>query len=77
MSVQKKLARHESVRSAPLLVARKDAAGMLGNVSVMTLIRMEARGELQAVHLNRSARAAKLGKVFYRYDDIVRLAQGV
>ena len=61
------------VRSAPLLVSRKDAAALLGGCSVMTLIRMEARGELQPIRLNRTAKA---GQVFYRYDDIAHLAQG-
>jgi hypothetical protein len=43
----------------PLLVSRKNAAEILGDVSVMMLIRMEARGELQAVRLNRTAKQAK------------------
>jgi hypothetical protein len=57
----------------PLLVSRKNAAEILGDVSVMMLIRMEARGELQAVRLNRTA---KTGQVFYRYEDLVALARG-
>ena len=57
----------------PLLVARRDAAAMLGGVSIATLIRMEAAGTLQPVRLNRQART---GQVFYRHDDLVRLAGG-
>jgi hypothetical protein len=57
----------------PLLVSRKDAAVMLGGISMATMQRMEARGTLRPVRLNRDAKA---GQVFYRHADLVALAQG-
>jgi len=63
--------RHPRPPPTPLLVARKDAALMLGAISVATLIRLEQRGVLHPVRLNRQART---GQVFYRHDDLVRLA---
>jgi hypothetical protein len=66
-------ARSKPTPLTPLLVSRADAAVMLGGVSVMTLIRLEQRGELQPIRLNR---AAKAGAVFYRYTDLVALAEG-
>ena len=46
---------------------------MLGGISIATLQRMEARGVLHPVRLNQTAKA---GAVFYRTDELVRLAQG-
>jgi hypothetical protein len=57
----------------PLLISRKDAAVLLGGISVATLIRMEANGTLHPVRLNRQARTSQ---VFYRAADVERLAQG-
>jgi hypothetical protein len=54
-------------------VSRKDAAQLLGGVSVMSLIRLEQKGVLRPVRLNRDAKA---GQVFYAYRDLVALAQG-
>jgi hypothetical protein len=57
---------------APLIVSRRDAAAMLGNVSVQTVIRLEAKGLLKPVRINPT----KLSQKFYRYADLVALAQG-
>jgi hypothetical protein len=46
---------------------------MLGGISIATLQRMEERGTLERVRLNPDS---KIGQVFYRFDDLVRLAQG-
>ena len=66
-------AAHPRTPPTPLLVSRKDAAIMLGGISIATLQRMEERGTLERVRLNPDS---KIGQVFYRFDDLVRLAQG-
>jgi hypothetical protein len=59
-------------QSPPLLVPRKEAARLLG-CSTALLIRLENRGLLQAIKLNRESRSAC---TFYKRDDIVLLASG-
>jgi hypothetical protein len=54
----------------PLLVSRKRAAALLGNISVATIIRMEARGILTPVRLNPSSAS---GQVFYRFTELTDL----
>jgi hypothetical protein len=75
------LSKHERRQRAPsasdqtlkqLLVTRKDAAKMLGGISLMTLIRLEKEGLLKVRRLNRSPSA----QVFYGYDNVVAVAQG-
>lgn len=57
---------------APLLYSRAQACIALGNISEMTLIRLERSGRLKPVRLTQS----RSGAVFYKVSDIERLAQG-
>jgi hypothetical protein len=56
-----------------LLISRIDAARMLGNISVTTVMRLEKEGVLKPVRLNPRKPTAQ---VFYRYESIAALAQG-
>jgi hypothetical protein len=58
----------------PLLVDRKTAAVMLGNVSVANLRRLEKLGILKAIRLNPKS---KTGKVFYSVDNVLAVAKGM
>lgn len=68
----KKLDPHRHVLPEPLLVSRKNAASMLGGVSVATIIRMELRGALIPVRLNPHSLTSQ---VFYRMRDLKALVE--
>jgi hypothetical protein len=57
-------------RKQKILVAREDAAQLLGGCSTRTLLRMEKRGLLKAVRLTPG------GMVYYRMRDLEALAHG-
>ena len=57
----------------PLLVSRKDACLMLGNVDVTTLRRLERLGVLHPKRLNPHSATAQ---VFYTYENIKAAAEG-
>jgi hypothetical protein len=63
----------ERIEPTPLLHTRQQACRMLGGISVSTLIRLEAMGELRAIKLNKQSKSAQ---TFYRHDDLVALASG-
>lgn len=67
-----KLSDSEITSSSQLLYSREQARRILGGVSISTIIRMEKTGALSPVRLNRQAAH---GQVFYRADDIARLAK--
>jgi len=56
----------------PLLVGRKEAARLLG-VSVMTVIRMQARGDLPAVKLPTGAVRCRMTEVEALTKKVKRL----
>ena len=58
---------------APLLVSRKKARHLLGDVHNSTLWRWEKAGILQPIRINQSS---KQSAVFYRMSDLLRLIQG-
>jgi hypothetical protein len=62
--------RKRTLSHEPLLVSRKNAALMLGGISVATIIRMEARGALVPVRLNPNSTTSQ---VFYRLSDLKAL----
>jgi hypothetical protein len=72
MSRQSSPARQQSAVQ-PLVVSRKTAAALLGDVDVSTLRRFEAAGLLKPIRLNKRSPVAQ---VFYAYDEVVALAQG-
>lgn len=55
----------------PLLVSRRDAAVMLGNVSVSTIVRLENDGRLTPVKLSTS----RNGATYYRASEIEKLVE--
>src|SRR4051794_5876040 len=59
--------------SERLLVNRQDAARILGNVSIATIIRLEQAGRLRRVRLNP---AVKSPKAFYTRGDVFALVEG-
>jgi hypothetical protein len=76
------MARKNKLRSAEpedcvpdpqLLYSRAQAARLLGNVCVMTVVRLEKRGLLTPVRLDRRS---KSGQVFYRHSDLIALVNG-
>jgi hypothetical protein len=61
------------IAATPLLVSRKDAARLLGNVDVSTIRRLENAGVLHPIRLDpRSPRA----QVFFKYEEIIATAGG-
>jgi hypothetical protein len=56
----------------PLLVTRKQAAEMLGGVSIATIKRLEQAGVLRGKRLNGRSPTAQ---VFYAYQNVVAIAQ--
>ena len=56
-----------------LLYSREHARKLLGNISIGTLKRLEANGQLTPVRLNRRSPTAH---VFYRRNQLFALAQG-
>ncbi len=73
MTIQRKpLRRLVSEPVQTLLVNRQRAAAMLGGISTATLIRMEQAGRLKPIRLSGHATSV----VFYRIEDIQKLAQG-
>ena len=57
----------------PLLVSRKNARQLLGNVHMSTLWRLEKSGRLIPRRLNPNS---KTSAVFYLVEDIKRIARG-
>lgn len=55
-----------------LLVSRKAACKLLGNISVITITRLEEQGVLRPVRLNKQSETSQ---VFYRMRDIRALAE--
>ena len=67
------MAKAPTVSEQQLLYSREQARRALGGVSIATLQRLEARGLLKPVRLNKGSPTAK---VFYRVSDLAALAQG-
>lgn len=57
---------------AQLVYTRAQARVLLGNVSVMTLIRMERQKLLKPIRMTKG----KAAQVFYSYQNILDVAQG-
>jgi hypothetical protein len=57
-----------------LLVNRRDAARMLGNVTTSTIRRLEKEGLLHPVRINTRSPVAM---VFFKYEEVVALAHGL
>ena len=57
----------------PLLVNRKQARRLLGNIHGSTLWRWEKLGIIQPIRVNPNSRSAA---VFYRMADILRIVGG-
>lgn len=55
-----------------LLYSRKQARELLGGISERTIKTLEDEGRLEAVRLRRAA-----GPVYYRHQDLLRIAQGL
>jgi hypothetical protein len=62
----------QAVLEQQLLVTRQDAARMLGGVSIMTIIRLDADKNLRPIRLNSSSPNAR---VFYNTEDLIALAR--
>jgi hypothetical protein len=65
--------RDEFATVPKLLHARREAAHMLGGVSVATLIRLEKSGRLHPVKLDASKRT---GQTYYARAELEKLASG-
>jgi hypothetical protein len=57
----------------PALFNRRRTARILGDVHVSTIIRLERRGLLHPIRLNKHAQT---GQVFYRVEEVMALLQG-
>lgn len=55
----------------PLLISRKQAAELLGGVTVATIKRLEKAGVLRGRRLNRHSPTAQ---VFYSYENVIAAA---
>jgi hypothetical protein len=55
------------------LFSRKQAAELLGGVSLATMKRLESEGVLQPVRLNKRSAT---GQVFYTHDNLMEVAGG-
>jgi hypothetical protein len=62
----------DEIVSGQLLVSRKAACKLLGNVSAITLMRMEEQDVLHPVRLNK---LSATGKVYYRMAELRALAE--
>ena len=58
---------------APLLVSRKKASHLLGDVHNSSLWRWEKAGILKPIRMNQNSQKSA---VFYRMSDLLRLVQG-
>jgi hypothetical protein len=56
-----------------LLYTRRQAAELLGDVSLATLKRLEDEGVLRPVRLNKRSAT---GQVFYRHSNLMAVVQG-
>jgi hypothetical protein len=66
--------RRQAIAAVPkLLHARREAAHMLGGVSVASLIRLEKSGRLHPVKLDDSKRT---GMTYYAHSELEELASG-
>jgi hypothetical protein len=54
----------------PLLVSRREAARLLGNISTSTMLRLDASGALHPIRLTSSRTAM----AFYNYSEVCALA---
>jgi hypothetical protein len=61
----------ETGAAPPLLVNRREAARLLGGISISTMLRLEQSGALRA----RTLTNARTAQRFYVYSEIVALAQ--
>jgi hypothetical protein len=55
------------------LYSRRYAARVLGNVHVSTIIRLERKGLLRPIRLNKHSQT---GQVFYRVEEVMALLEG-
>jgi hypothetical protein len=62
----------ETHKPHPLLVKRRAARQMLGEISNSQIIRMEKPGGLKPIKLSRSPLAA----TFYAYENVLEVARG-
>lgn len=65
------MARFED-RSDRLIVSRKEAAQLLGGISVVSVIRLEQKGLLPRVRLDPRVKSPK---AFYRLGDVIALTK--
>jgi hypothetical protein len=56
-----------------LIVSRKQACAMLGNISVSTLRRLMKAGRLHAVPINSSDKPRRSGKLYFDIDEVKAL----
>jgi hypothetical protein len=69
----RKPSKNDTPQQKQLLIPREQARhNYLGGYSIATCIRLEKRGVLTPIKLNR----ARNGKVFYAHDNLVAVAQG-
>lgn len=61
----------KSNQTTPLLYSRKEAARLLGNVSIATIIRLEQQGRLKPIRLSRSPSA----QIFFKASDLIALVE--
>jgi hypothetical protein len=73
MSVTSSKERVRASADERLLYSRKQAAELLGNISLATLKRLEDEGILEPVRLNKRSAT---GQVFYRHSNLMAVAQG-
>jgi hypothetical protein len=64
-----------ATQSDPLLVSRKQACAMLGEISVSQLRRLIKAGELHPVFLNASSRPRRSGKLYFRTSELVSFVE--
>jgi hypothetical protein len=69
---ERKRRRPIGVATGALLIERTEAAKVLGNCSISTLIRLETAGKLTPHKLAGSP----LGKTFYEHTEVVALSKG-
>jgi hypothetical protein len=68
----KKTVDSDELTVGQLLVSRQAACKILGNISKITLTRLEEKGVLRGIRLNKTSAVAK---VFYRMSDLRALAE--
>jgi hypothetical protein len=68
----KKTVDSDELMQGQLLVSRQAACKILGNISKITLSRLEEAGVLRGIRLNKTS---AVSKVFYRMKDLRALAE--